>query len=83
MNDEIKVILEASDADIKKMFEEHCVAMEEQGLKDIKFCLKGYDSLEAVQRQILLIEKMDNLGQTQVLDSDFQIFNENYSEVVW
>lgn len=81
MSNEIKAILEASDADVKKMFEEHCALMEQQGLKDIKFCLKGYDSLEAVQRQILLIEKMDQLNLTHSL-ADFPIFNESYSEQV-
>lgn len=78
MTDQIIAILNATDAETRELFKAHCEKLESEGLEDIKFCLKGYDSVEAIQRQLLAVEKMDELGQTVALDS-FVIFNENYS----
>lgn len=78
MNDQIIAILKANDAETRDLFKVHCEKLESEGLEDIKFCLKGYDSVESIQRQLLAVEKMDELGLTVALD-DFVIFNENYS----
>lgn len=73
----IQEILEMSDTDIRHAFETLCDQMQNEGLVDIKFCLDGTNSVEAVQRQILLVEKMHASGQTREFGS-FELFNSNY-----
>lgn len=76
--EQVRALLALDNDQTKAQFSELCAKMEAGGLKDIKFCLKGYDSLEAVQRQILAVEKMHELEMTQDIGT-FELFNQAYA----
>ncbi|MCL5767350.1 hypothetical protein [Acinetobacter sp. ANC5681] len=78
MSQKVREILSLSDDQVKQQFAAHCEKMGEQGLVDIKFCIKGYDSVEEIQRQFLAIEQMQLEGLTSQV-SDFELFNIEYS----
>lgn len=78
MSQIVKEILSLSDEQIKEKFAAHCEKMSEEGLRDIKFCIKGYDSVEEIQRQFLAIEQMHFEGLTREIN-DFELFNSEYS----
>ncbi|MGB5886016.1 MAG: hypothetical protein WBG77_04630 [Acinetobacter venetianus] len=77
MSQKVREILSLSDVQVKQQFVEHCAKMGNEGLLDIKFCIKGYDSVEEIQRQFLAIEQMHADGLTREV-SDFELFNEAY-----
>ncbi len=77
MSQKVREILSLSDVQVKQQFVEHCEKMGDEGLLDIKFCIKGYDSVEEIQRQFLAIEQMHADGLTREV-SDFELFNEAY-----
>ncbi|ENW05745.1 hypothetical protein [Acinetobacter beijerinckii] len=78
MSIKVREILSLSDDQVKQHFAEHCEKMGQEGLLDIKFCIKGYDSVEEIQRQFLAIEQMQLEGLTNKA-SDFELFNTEYS----
>lgn len=78
MSLKVREILSLSDEQVKQQFIEHCEKMGEEGLLDIKFCIKGYDSVEEIQRQFLAIEQMHAEGLTTEV-TDFELFNEAYA----
>ncbi|NKG34786.1 hypothetical protein [Acinetobacter junii] len=78
MSIKVREILSLSDDQVKQQFAEHCEKMGQEGLLDIKFCIKGYDSVEEIQRQFLAIEQMQLEGLTNKA-SDFELFNIEYS----
>ena len=78
MSQKVREILSLSDDQVKQQFSEHCEKMGEQGLVDIRFCIKGYNSTEEIQRQFLAIEQMQLEGLTREV-SDFELFNIEYS----
>lgn len=77
MNQKVRDILSLSDEQVKEKFIAHCDILQSEGLEDIKFCLKGYDSVEEIQRQFLAIEQLhaDNLTKKV---TDFELFNKEY-----
>lgn len=77
MTQKINEILALTDEETQVRFKSHCETMEAQGLEDIKFCLKGYDSVESIQRQFLAIEQMHVEGLTVQVNS-LELFNNNY-----
>lgn len=77
MSTKVTEILSLSDDQVQNLFAEHCNQMDAEGLKDIKFCIKGYDSVEEIQRQFLAIEQMHKEGLTTEI-VDFELFNNQY-----
>lgn len=77
MSQTVREILSLDDEQVKEKFAAHCQKMGEEGLHDIKFCIKGYDSVEEIQRQFLAIEQMHSEGLTREI-KDFELFNVAY-----
>lgn len=74
---DLDAISNMDDQSIRSAFSNLCEEMEKAGLVDIKFCIEGNDSNEAVQRQILMVEAMYQQGLTKEIN-DFELFNHNY-----
>lgn len=77
MNQKVRDILSLSDEQVKERFNAHCSILQSEGLEDIKFCLKGYDSVEEIQRQFLAIEQLHADKLTKKV-TDFELFNKEY-----